>query len=92
MGLALGVMGPTTAAAFCVSGTADEDDRKLHCLQKRGVLIRYLRLFLLHYSRYLVVLVVPQGPMVDVVGAVPVGGGLLEVLPTALDKVAEVFL
>ena len=31
----------------------------------------------------LVVLVVPQGPMVDVVGAVLVGGGLLEVLPTA---------
>ena len=34
------------------------------------------------------VLVVPQRPKVDVVGAALVGGGLLEVLPTALEKVA----
>ena len=34
------------------------------------------------------VLTVPQGPKVDVVGAMLVGGGLLEVLPTALEKVA----
>ena len=36
----------------------------------------------------LVVLTVPQGSKVDVVGAMLVGGGLLEVLPTALEKVA----
>ena len=34
------------------------------------------------------VLTVPQGPKADVVGAMLVGGGLLEVLPTALEKVA----
>ena len=34
------------------------------------------------------VLTVPQGPTLDVVGAILVGGGLLEVLPTALEKVA----
>ena len=34
------------------------------------------------------VLTVPQGSKVDVVGAMPVGGGLLEILPTALEKVA----
>ena len=36
----------------------------------------------------MVVLAVPQGAMVDAVGAALVGGGLLEVLPTAPEKVA----
>ena len=54
-----------------------------------GALVRYLRLFLLHYSRYLIGgLGSTTGPMVDVVGAALVGGGLLEVLPTALEKIA----
>ena len=34
------------------------------------------------------VLIVPQGPKADVVGAMLVGGGLLQVLPTALEKIA----
>ena len=39
-------------------------------------------------STLLVVLAVPQGPKMEMLWEELVGGGLLEVLPTALEKVA----
>ena len=79
-------MGPTatSTAGFCVVGTA------VQSLKIFGVLVRYLRLFLLHYSKYLIggLSSTTKGATVDVVGAALVGGGLLKVLPTALEKIA----